>query len=93
MKTKNHHYIEKYIKKLVRWAFQDRILVYRHSQFISAIDLVQSKYKVVDYVKRKIANELAKKMLEDDVIDMEQERNPLPGQEGDIIRSRIAILK
>ena len=85
--------IENYIKKLVRWAFQDRILVYRHSQFISAIDLVQSKYKVVDYVKREIANKLAQKMPEDGVIDMEQERNPLPDRLGDIIRSRIAILK
>ena len=85
--------MEKYIKKLVRWAFQDRILIYRHAQFISAIDLQQSKYKVVDYVKREIANELAKKMLEDGVIDMEQEVNPLPGQDGDIIRSRVHILR
>ena len=85
--------IEKYIKKLIRWAFRDRILIYRHSYFIDAVDLVQSKYKVVDYVKREIANKLAKKMLEDGVIDMEQERNPLPGQEGDIIRSKVYILK
>ena len=85
--------IEKYIKRLVRWAFKDRILVYRHSQFISAVDLVQSKYEVIDYVKREIAKELARKMLEDDVIDIEQERNPLVGREGDIIRSRVHILR
>ena len=85
--------IERYVKRLVRWAFQDRILVYRHAQFISAIDLVQSEYKVVAYVKREIANKLAEKMLEDGVIDMEQERNPMPDRDGDIIRSRIAILK
>ena len=85
--------LEKYIKRLVRWAFKDRILIYRHSQFIDEIDLIQSKYKVIDYVKREIANKLVEKMLEDGVIDMEQEKNPLPDRMGDIIRSRIHILK
>ena len=85
--------IEKYIKRLVRWAFQDRILIYRHSQFIDELDLIQSKEKVINYVKREIANKLAEKMLEDGVIDMEQEKNPLPDRMGDMIRSRVHILK
>ena len=85
--------IEKYIKRLVRWAFQDHVIIYRHSQFISTIDLVQSGGKVTGFVKREIAKKLAKKMLEDGVIEMEQEINPIPDMDGDIIRSRIHILK
>ncbi|MEK6883217.1 MAG: hypothetical protein AABY22_26560 [Nanoarchaeota archaeon] len=85
--------IEKYIKRLVRWAFQDRILVYRHSQFIDELDLVQSEGDITSYIKREIVHKLAEKMFEDGVIDMEQEKNPLPDRIGDIIRSRVHILK
>ena len=84
--------IKKYIKRLVRWAFQSHILVYSHSQFISDIDLVQSKGEIIFYIKREIANKLAEKLLEDGVIEFEEISSTYPYL-GRNIRSKINIIK
>lgn len=87
--------MKKIIRKLVRWAFASHVRVYQHKQFISDLEIIQSKDRVdemLGYYKREVVRELAMKLLQDGMIEIEtyQVFNPTIGRE---MRSKVYIIK
>ena len=56
--------MNKIIRKLIIWAFKDKIVVLSKSKTIADVELVLAKYPIYDYLQEEIAVRIAHEMVE-----------------------------
>jgi len=85
--------IETIIKRLVRWAFSSRILIYRSQQVLSDYELAKTSdtNDYFYYVKREMIKRLVDKLLEDSVVKIENEYDSRI--QGFVLRSKLYCIK
>ena len=67
--------MNKIIRKLIIWAFRDKILVLSKAKTVQDVELVLAKYPVWDYLQEEIAVRIAHEMVEAGIMKFTQEQD------------------
>lgn len=83
--------MEKYIKRLVRWAFSYRVRVYQSNTHISRLEEMSTTGKKMEYLKVEIAHKMLDALLKDGMIEIEQSNSWNHG--GTDLRAYLRVIK
>lgn len=83
--------MNKLIRKLIIWAFRDKIVVLRMSKTVQDVELVLAKYPVYDYLQEEIAVRIAHEMKETELLKFEQTQDI--GRMNRTITGKVYVLK
>ena len=67
--------MNKLIKKLIIWAFRDKIVVLSNAKTVQDVELVLAKYPVYDYIQEEIAVRIAHEMVQSGIMKFNQEQD------------------
>ena len=67
--------MEKLIKKLIIWAFQDKIIVLSKSKTVQDVELDLIRYPTHEYLREEIAFRIAHEMMVSEIIKFEQKQD------------------
>lgn len=83
--------VEGWVKRLVRWAFWERIRVFGYQEVFDEREFLILKYTPSsEETKRRIAHEMVDKMLDEGVIEFSEEKNERYGNR--ILRAKLYVL-
>ena len=67
--------MNKLIRKLIIWAFRDKIIVLSKGKTVQDVELVLAKYPVYDYIQEEIAVRIAHEMVQSGIMKFSQEQD------------------
>ena len=66
----------KIIRKILIWLFKDRIRTFCISKILSDQEIVHSRNDIISYTKNEMAHQIGMKLLEDNFLEIEEEKFP-----------------
>ncbi len=67
--------MKRLIKRLIIWAFRDKIVVLSKGKTVQDVELVLAKYPVYDYIQEEIAVRIAHEMVQSGIMKFNQEQD------------------